>query len=509
LTKPYLLPAALPEEMGVKTGAILDYLKGIDACGVNLHGFLLARGGKIVAEGYWAPYKQDELHRLYSVSKSFASAAIGILCDEGVISLEDKIADHFPDKLPAKGLHPYQAEMTVRHLLTMSTCYAQTTYSRGGITYPDPTDWVRTFFECPPARKPGQTFKYDTSGSTVLGALVERKTGMDALSFLKSRGLSDAGFSDESTVIRTPNGEFAWMGSGVLASLRDLALFAQMVLNKGELGGRRIVSEDYMTKATSRQIDNTFCSDDDCGYGFQFWMSKTGFKCYGMGGQMVYFLPEHDAFLCTIAETQGQPHALDQMEKLLEGCLIPGFEKESLPENVQAQEDLAQKIAALHVMPLCGINAPETAARVSGRTYRMDKNPDPFGSLKFDTLKIDFTENGGALHLNDAAGEKILHFAYDGFAAQKTFSGFLAETESPRLIYGFTESANIALPCMTSGAWADEKTLNLLCYATGAYLGTLKMQIVFEDDSVTLTCQKAAERFWSEFSGMQSGVLCK
>lgn len=509
MNKNYLLKPASPENLGIDSGAVLNYLCGIEQCGVNLHGFLLARHGKIAAEGYFAPYKQDELHRMYSVSKSFAAAAIGILCDEGTISPDDKIADHFPDKLPVHGLHPYQAEMTVRHLLTMSTCYAQTTYSRGDIPYPDPADWVRTFFECPPARKPGQTFEYDTSASTVLGALVERKTGMDALAFLKSRGLSDAGFSEESTVIRTPNGEFAWMGSGVLASLRDLALFAQMVLNKGELGGRRIVSEDYMTKATSCQIDNTFCSDDDHGYGYQFWMSKTGFKCYGMGGQMVYFLPEYDAFLCTIAETQGQLYALDRMEMLLESCLIPGFAKEALPENAQAQNALAQKIAGLHVMPLCGIKAPETAARVSGRTYLLDQNPDPFGSLKFDTLRIDFSENGGVLHLSDAAGDKVLHFAYDGFAAQKTFSGFLAETESPRLIYGFTGNINIALPCMTSGAWADERTLNLLCYATGAYLGTLKIQIVFDAESVTLTCQKAAERFWNEFSGMQSGTIAQ
>ena len=506
MAKPYALPVATPESLGIPSSAILNYLKALDKAGVNMHGFLLARHGKIAAEGYYAPYQQDQPHRMYSTSKSFASFAVGLLVDDGLVSLDDKITKFFPDKLPEK-LHPYVEMMTVRNLLMMSTCYGGTTYNRGNVQYDDPTDWVGTFFRCPPDRYPGQTFFYDTSASTVLGALAERLSGMTVPEFLRSRGFADLGFSDGAYTVRTENGEFSWMGSGMCCSLRDLALFAQVCLNKGEFDGKRIISEEYITAATSRQIDNSIAGKN-YGYGYQFWMSRAGFNCSGLGGQMAYCIPCKDAFLVTIADTQAQSFANAVMEDEFYRCILDAMVDEALPENADDQKALADFISGLYVKPLVNTCISPVATEVSGKSYTMNENaPLAAGVLNWKNMKIDFADDGGILTYTDAEGEKRLGFGYNHFEAQN-FPGFAPEEETagkPIIVYGFHTKPALTLPCMTSAAWADERTLNLLCYATGTFVGTLRMTIVFEDNKVTVQCAKFAEKFWEDLQGFQSG----
>ena len=82
--------------------------------------------GKICTESYYAPYSRNTLHRMFSVTKSFVSLAIGLLADEGRISLDDHIADYFPEKQPETGVHPYMQMLTIRQMLTMRTCHDNT-----------------------------------------------------------------------------------------------------------------------------------------------------------------------------------------------------------------------------------------------------------------------------------------------------------------------------------------------------------------------------------------------
>ncbi len=510
MNRPYALKTKTPESLGIPSDAVLKYLKALDAADVNLHGFILARHGAIAAEGYYAPFKQGELHRMYSTSKSMTSFAIGLLLDDEKIHLEDKIAGFFPEKLPKEPLHPYIEMMTVRNLLTMSTCFSGTTY-KYNVPFEDPTDWVATFFSCPPDRYPGQTFMYDTSGSTVLGALVEKLTGMTVMEFLRSRGFGELGFSEEATAIRTESGEYSWMGAGVLCSLRDLALFAQVCMNKGEFAGKRIISEAYITEATSKQMDNSLSNHEwgKYGYGYQFWMSRAGFNCSGMGGQMAYCLPGKDAFLVTIADTQAEKTALDHvMEDALHEYVVSAMSDTPLEENEQAYQELLNYISTLHVKPLENTFVSDIAAKVSGRLYQMDaKAEGSKGVLCWKTMKVDFTDEGGVLTYVDDEGEKTLSFGYNTFVSQN-FPGFASEEETkgkPILVYGFHSKPPVMLPCMTSAAWVSEKALNLLCYATGAFLGVLKMQIVFDENKVTVQSVKFSEKFWEDLQGWQSG----
>ena len=81
--------------------AILAFLRELE--GRGLHGFLLTLRGETLAEGYCAPFGAEQMHRLYSVSKSVVSLAIGLLADEGRLSLDDPIVRYFPEWVAMTG----------------------------------------------------------------------------------------------------------------------------------------------------------------------------------------------------------------------------------------------------------------------------------------------------------------------------------------------------------------------------------------------------------------------
>ena len=119
---------------------------------------------------------------MFSVGKSFTSIAIGLLQEEGKLSIHDRICDYFPDKLPEEGAHPYILQTTIRDMLMMASPHQGTTYK-----LMDSEDWVKTFFHYKPVRYPGTSFVYDTSATHVLSALVERISQMSLLQYLKGR----------------------------------------------------------------------------------------------------------------------------------------------------------------------------------------------------------------------------------------------------------------------------------------------------------------------------------
>ncbi|MGI5852033.1 MAG: serine hydrolase domain-containing protein, partial [Caldicoprobacterales bacterium] len=160
-------PASSPESLGIPSSAILSFLERIDREQTCMHGFLLIRKGQIAAEGYWAPYSKDSMHRMYSVSKSMVSLAIGLMIDEGKLNLEDRVVNFFEDKLP-NNLHPYLAESTVRDLLMMATPHSENSYTRYD------KDWAATFFYKTPSHPPGTVFAYDTAATVILNTIVER-----------------------------------------------------------------------------------------------------------------------------------------------------------------------------------------------------------------------------------------------------------------------------------------------------------------------------------------------
>ena len=180
------LDRATPESQGVPSAAIVRW---IDACEReigphhSLHGFVILRHGKVIAEGTWAPYDTlNRPHMLYSHSKSFTSTAIGFLVDDGKLDLDARVLSFFPDKAPANPSDNLKA-LRVRDLLTMNVGASFSDAERKDIN----GDWVKAFLANDIEKEPGTVFKYDSCATHMLAAIVERVSGMKLMDFLKAR----------------------------------------------------------------------------------------------------------------------------------------------------------------------------------------------------------------------------------------------------------------------------------------------------------------------------------
>ena len=109
-----------PEKAGVSSRSILRYIDALEQRGLSTHNILLAKGDDLFFEAYWAPFKADDVHRLYSVTKSIMALAVGFAIQDGLLSLNDTMEKHFAAELEGQK-SPYIREQTVRNMLMMST----------------------------------------------------------------------------------------------------------------------------------------------------------------------------------------------------------------------------------------------------------------------------------------------------------------------------------------------------------------------------------------------------
>lgn len=89
-----------PESAGISSKGILNFLDRIEENQIELHSFMVIRHGQCAAKGWWKPYDEKFRHPLYSFSKSLTATAIGFAELGGILSLDEKIVDIFPDLLP-------------------------------------------------------------------------------------------------------------------------------------------------------------------------------------------------------------------------------------------------------------------------------------------------------------------------------------------------------------------------------------------------------------------------
>ena len=227
---------ATPESQGVSSRALSAW---IDACertfdgafGENtpgrLHGFVVLRHGKLIAEGSWRPFDTlNETHMLYSHSKSFTSSAVGCLVDDGKLDLDESVADVFPELAPTNHSDNLK-RLRVRDLLTMNVGADNTDPEKR-----DPSgNWVKLFLANDISRTPGTGFKYDSCATYMLAATVERRTGRRLMDYLGEKMFRPLGI-EKAWSTCSPQG-IACGGWGMNMTTRELARFGQLYLQNG------------------------------------------------------------------------------------------------------------------------------------------------------------------------------------------------------------------------------------------------------------------------------------
>jgi CubicO group peptidase (beta-lactamase class C family) len=475
-----------PESLGIPSSAIISFIERIDREQTCMHGFLLLRKGKIAAEAYWAPYTENSMHRMYSVSKSFVALAVGLMVDEGKISLDDQVVKFFKDKAP-EDIHPYLSQTTIRDLLMMATPHSENSYTRYD------KDWAATFFSKTPSHPPGTIFSYDTAATVILNTIVERISGVPFLEYMRDKLLDPIGFSRDAWCIKTPEGT-SWGGSGVICRLRDMAKLAYVCMNKGRWEDKQLISEEYIRAATSKQIDNSIQGSH--GYGYQIWMNEdSGFAFRGMGSQFAFCFPDKDFLFACIADTQGAGPTGTGIEDCFREEILRKISNVALPDDPDTNELLKNRMKDLKVLPQRGKMTSSFEAKVNGKWYSMNENP-----MGITRMRLIFKGDEGIWEYKNASGDHQIRFGIG-----KKVRGPFPET------HYFGERIGTAsgecYDCLASAAWVEEHKLNMLIYITDIYLGTLKITLSFRGDQISIFMTKVAEWFLDEYQGFAGGVV--
>lgn len=506
------LSYATPEQVGIPSEAVLCFIKGLEKYQLPIHSVIISRYNKIFTEAYYAPYKQDTLHRMFSITKSFTSIAIGLLADEGRISLDDSIIKYFEDKLPDQ-IHPWIASMTIRDMLRMETCHSSTTYKKNM-----GADWVGSFFKTEPTHPPGTLFMYDTSSSHTLCALVERLTGKPMLNYLRDKFLDEIGFSKEAYIIPDPFG-ISMGGSGLMATPMDVMLFATAIMNSLEdwehNNKKSILPSWFVKEAISHQTDTIVrgsFQEERLGYGYQFWITQHGgFVAYGMGGQLMICLPKYNLICMTTADTQG----IQGGNQLIYNCLyeeiLPHLSDSPLPANLTSNTKLNEYISSLSIKPIEGSAHSSLMDKLHGRKFTLKSNTAGFTklSLEFDQSKEEgkliIHRDINALNEDKASNEissKGLGIEYNKDCNREVFEisfGLGKMAVSQFSIYNQR--------CATSGAWLKPNTLYIKSHIIDECISSVHFQLVFNNDNLTVYMKKTDERNFGEFSGFLHGIL--
>jgi hypothetical protein len=453
------LPRSTPEEQGINSSAILDFINRVEEFAMGIHSFMLVRYGQVVAEGWWHPWRRDSAHMLFSLSKSFTSTAVGLAVAEGRLSIDDRVLSFFPMECP-KQIGKNLEAMKVKHLLSMSTGHDLDTTERVFRSrYP-----IKAFLSLPVEHAPGSHWVYNSAASYILSAIVQKLSGQTLVEYLTPRLFEPLGI-EGATWESHPNG-INFGGWGLNLKTEDIALFGQNYLQKGEWNGQRILPEVWIDEATRRQISNGEDPHSDWaqGYGYQFWRCRHNiYRGDGAFGQYCIVMPDQQAVLAITAGVADMQAVLN----LVWDTLLPAMGAHQLPGDEKMASKLAECLKGLKfIAPQRGGTSPITK-QIAGKTYRFEPNYETLHSMSFEFGEHDGVLNYRLLGGGKRRGNQRLEFGYGEWREGVTTLG-----------------APTPQKAAASGVWTTEDTFTLtVCLYETPFVLTLACR--FDGDKMS------------------------
>lgn len=279
----------------------------------ELHSLMVLKDGKVIYEQYETGHGPEELHILWSASKTFTATAVGFACQDGILTVQDKVVDYFtPEELPEE-ISPWLAQMTVHDLLIMSSGIGADL--REKTRRREDLDWARETL-CSPVRfEPGTLFEYNSMDTYLLAVIVSRAVGKSLEAYLNEKLFRPLGIR-KWVWEKSPQG-YNTGGWGLFLRLEDFAKMGQFMLQKGVWNGRRLLNEAWFDQAMSPQILQyqgrgmseewiASRSGDDWnqGYGYQMWCCTHGsYRLDGAWSQYCVIMPDKNAVVAAFSHT--------------------------------------------------------------------------------------------------------------------------------------------------------------------------------------------------------------
>ncbi|HLK27292.1 MAG TPA: serine hydrolase [Puia sp.] len=405
--KTNVLPRSTPNAEGVSSQGIIDFLDAAAKTKHEFHSIMIMKHGKVVAEGWWNPYRPDIKHTMYSCSKSFTATAVGFAVSEHLLNVNDKVISFFPNELPDT-VSKYLAELTVKDVLMMSDGQE-----------PDPTaivaptdNWVKSFLALPIVHEPGSTFLYNSAGTYMLSAIVQKVTGKKVIDYLMPRlfeplGIGGIDWETDSRGINTG-------GWGLRLKTEDMAKFGQLFLQKGKWNGKQILPAEWVEDASTTKIiqhpdysqAKRDSSDWEQGYCYQMWRCRhNAFRGDGAFGQYIIVMPDQDAVIAITSETINMQGELD----LVWEYLLPALKNDKASANHNTEAVLKQRLASLSLPQLKKNDIAAAENSINGKEFSLDQNEKNIQSASFqfknNICEVTFKTDTAQFELNFGSGK--------------------------------------------------------------------------------------------------------
>ena len=279
---------------------------------MDIHSVMIVKNGNVIYSRWQSKGAEEVPHVLHSVSKTFTATAVGLAIADGKMALTDKVIDYFPDKLPAK-VSDNLKKMTVRDLLTMSCGHDEEPAIRTQYA-----DWAKIFLAHPVVHDPGTFYLYNSMGTYMLSAIVQKVTGEKVVDYLDTR-LFQPLHLNKPRWEESPQG-INCGGWGLFLKTEDLAKMGQLLLQKGKWNGKQIIPAKWVAEMSKKQVESINpgtrieqaaergmtkeTSDWMQGYGYQMWLCRPGcLRADGARGQYIIVVPKKNAVIAITSDT--------------------------------------------------------------------------------------------------------------------------------------------------------------------------------------------------------------
>ncbi|WP_432403164.1 serine hydrolase domain-containing protein [Wukongibacter sp. M2B1] len=289
---------------------------------INMNGISIVRNGYIAYERYYNGYGPDNTHHVTSVTKSIISTLIGIAIDAGYIkNVNQKVLDFFPEYV-SYDTDSQKRKITIGHLLTMTAPYPFDDWQEPLDKMCMQPDWVKYTLDMLGQDGVIGTFKYSTAGAHLLSAIITRSTGKSAREFanerlfksigmkeiqsyeMKSFGFEDLFGKNVKGWVKDPKGNSTG-GWGLTLTVRDMARFGFLYLNRGTWNNKQIISKTWVDKSTSLH-SKTLIDESIINYGYLWWLRETdgvfAYLALGDGGNVICCIPEKDLVIAIASD---------------------------------------------------------------------------------------------------------------------------------------------------------------------------------------------------------------
>ena len=251
---------------------------------------------------------KENIHPIYSCTKSILAIAVGIALDRNLIDISKDILYYIPEKYTlglSKEMKEKWKKLSIYRLMTMSV---------PGFPFRAPDDNYMDFsFSIKDFKPDDNSFDYSNVPAYLVGVALSEAIGQDAWEFIKRNILDPLEITD-ATYSRCSKGYF-YGASGMEMSVNDLSKIGLLLYNGGTYNGKRIVSEEYVKKATS-----VLQMNHEGGYGFYIWKFHDGFSINGKFKQKCYILPKRKLIITYLSDIEDGSNVLrESMEKHILG----------------------------------------------------------------------------------------------------------------------------------------------------------------------------------------------